>query len=216
MLSPNGRPPPSSDQLLDRLLQLDRVGVARLLDDGAQAQSPAWVSDALIAPSLVEIGDRWLAGTAALSQVYMAARLCEKWVATRNSGQAPSAARVAVALFEDQHALGKQLVSLALRASGIAVVDLGVGNADSLYERATAAGVSVLMVSVLMLASATRMRGLADRIAAEESPLRLVVGGAPFRFDPTLVNEVGAHEVGQSSAEAVTIARRLLEASCAA
>ena len=71
------------------------------------------------------------------------------------------------------------------------------------------------MVSVLMLNSALRLRELREALGEGPERPRLVVGGAPFRFNPRLWQEVGADAVGQTGVDAVAIAQRLLEESCA-
>jgi methanogenic corrinoid protein MtbC1 len=205
----------SSDDLRHRfaraLLTLDG-GEARLLVDGACAGRPAVeVIESVIAPALEQLGQAWEAGTVALSQVYMAGRLCEGLVDAmlpeQRAGEPQSP--LAIATLEDYHLLGKRIVLAALRASGFAVRDYGQGTAEELAARAVADGIRILLVSTLMLPSALRVKELRSLLARRGSTARLVVGGAPFRMDPRLGAEVGADEVGTNTAEAIAIVRRL-------
>jgi methanogenic corrinoid protein MtbC1 len=195
------------------LLTLDG-GEARRLVDGACAGRPAVaVIESVIAPALEQLGQAWEAGTVALSQVYMAGRLCEEIVNAMLPEQGGTAGEpqptLAIATLEDYHLLGKRIVLAALRASGFAVRDYGQGTAEEISARAAADGIGILLVSTLMLPSALRIKDLRELLARRGSTARLVVGGAPFRMDPRLCAEVGADEVGTNTAEAIAIARRL-------
>lgn len=201
----------TTQQLIADLLSLDTVAALALLDDAAAKRSVLTVADEVVCPALEEIGARWERGEVALAQVYMSARLCQRWIDQAKAATAassPAPARVGVALLQDQHALGKQLVLMALRASGIEAVDLGRGTAAELFAAAREHSLSVLLISVLMLSAAFEVRTLRTLIDEAGSPLQLVVGGAPFRFDRELATRVGAHGCGQTSSDAVALARR--------
>lgn len=199
----------SLEQLVTHLLALDTVATLRELDAATARDDVFTVADTLVAPALEEIGRRWERGEAALSQVYMSARLCQRWIdkAPPPTAATPTPTRVGVALLQDQHALGKQLVLMALQGAGFAPLDLGRGTAGELFARAQEHDLQVLMISVLMLSAALEVRSLRTLIDEAGSPLQLVVGGAPFRFDRELGERVGAHGVGQTSSDAIALAR---------
>jgi trimethylamine corrinoid protein len=98
----------------------------------------------------------------------------------------------------DFHSLGKRIVCGCLRSLLYDVVDLGNSvPAERFVDEAVARDARVIAVSAMMMHTARgeagslgvrrllRERGLEDRI-------KLVVGGAPFRFDPQLYKTVGA------------------------
>lgn len=98
----------------------------------------------------------------------------------------------------DLHSLGKRIVTGCLKALMVEIVDLGVNvPAEKFVDAAVAQDAQVIAVSAMMVHSATgdngprkirqllHERGLEDRI-------RLVVGGAPYRFDNELYKTVGA------------------------
>lgn len=204
------------DQLERALLAVDRPMVDQLVEQALAGEPPQAVIDRLLVPALVRVGTAWEQGQVALSQVYMAGRLAEA-VTGRLLPQASPAegtARAAVAVLEDQHVLGKQMVLAHLHAAAIPVVDLGQGlSAAALAERAAAAGVQVLLVSVLMLRSALAVTGLVEALRGRACHTRVVVGGAPFRLDPELWRRVGADAWGPSAADAPGLVRRLGGAS---
>ena len=98
----------------------------------------------------------------------------------------------------DLHSLGKRIVMGCLKALMVDVVDLGVNvPAERFVDEAIALDAQVIAISAMMVHTATgengckrvrqllRERGLEDRF-------RLVVGGAPYRFDNELYKIVGA------------------------
>jgi methanogenic corrinoid protein MtbC1 len=98
----------------------------------------------------------------------------------------------------DLHSLGKRIVMGCLKSMMVDVIDLGVNvPAERFVDEAVRLDARVIAISAMMVHTATgeqgcrkvrqllRERGLEDRI-------RLVVGGAPYRFDPELYKSVGA------------------------
>jgi methanogenic corrinoid protein MtbC1 len=113
--------------------------------------------------------------------------------------------RSAIVVLNDYHMLGKRIVYSLMRASGFELFDYGHMDVDALVERAIADRIRVLLISVLILPSALKVREVCERLKAAGAPVKVVVGGAPFQFDPQLWREVGADAMGLSAAEAITI-----------
>ncbi len=198
------------------LLAVDTLEAQRLVAGNGADATPMKVVDTLIAPALERIGEKWERGTAALSQVYMAGRICEGLVAKLLPPGSPerlARPKLAIAVLEDFHFLGKNLVLSALRASGFDPLDFGHADVETLVKRVRDEGIEVLMISTLMLPSALRVKELRAQLAAAGLRVKLVVGGAPFRFDPLLWREVGADACGQNALEAIEIVRDLLKAA---
>ncbi len=199
------------------LLSLDRFAAERLLAEASRGPARVEVVEAIVAPALEHIGLEWEAGSMALSQVYMSGRLCEDVVTSLLP--APAAAgwkgpRIAIATLEDYHVLGKHMVLSALRASGFAVRDLGRGTAEELASRAAAEEIDLLLLSMLMVSSALRVKDLRDLVQSRRARVRLVVGGAPFRLNPALGEQVGADASGRNSADAIAIVRDMTRRGC--
>lgn len=164
----------------------------------------------LVVPALERIGDEWVAGKVSLASVYMSSRICEEimtsLLASRSAGPSKPQPRIAIAALLDHHLLGKKLVQLVLRSSGYDVIDFGQGiTVDELVRRVKEAQVEVLLISTLMLPSALKVKDL--RRALDDAGLhpRIVVGGAPFRFDDQLWKEVRADAMGVSASDALKI-----------
>jgi methanogenic corrinoid protein MtbC1 len=98
----------------------------------------------------------------------------------------------------DLHSLGKRIVMGCLKALMVDVTDLGVNvPAEKFVDEAIARDAQVIAVSAMMVHTATgengarRVRQILQERGLENS-IRLVVGGAPYRFDNELYKTVGA------------------------
>ena len=81
---------------------------------------------------------------------------------------------------------------------------------DPLVDLVETQGVRLLLVSVLMLPSALKIKDLTTRFKEKNLDVKVVVGGAPFRFDPQLWKEVGADAMGDTASGAVAIINRVM------
>jgi len=194
------------NQLEAALLALDRVTVSRILSESRASTAPLLRIEGLIVPVLERIGTGWEDGRVSLSQVYMSGRLCEEVV----DGILPAAddsrkclPPMAIAVMEDYHLLGMRIVYSAMRASGFTLRNYGRIEMDQLVARVKAEGIAILLLSALMLPSALRIKDLRAKLLAEGCEPRIVVGGAPFRFDDRLWRDVGADAFGSSASDAI-------------
>jgi trimethylamine corrinoid protein len=195
------------------LLRLDAVGVKRLVVALNATYTPMMLAEGLVQPIMERIGTAWAQGKLALSQVYMAGRICEEIVdAILPPGAHVRKAqpKMAIAVLEDHHALGKRLVYAMLRASGYELQDYGYGiRAEDLVHRALQDGIEVLLISTLMLPAALHVKEVCAGVRAAASAMKIVVGGAPFLLDEDLWREVGADAMGCTASEAVTIVQQM-------
>ena len=98
----------------------------------------------------------------------------------------------------DLHSLGKRIVMGCLKALMVDVIDLGVNvQAEKFVDAAIEKDAQVIAVSAMMVHTASGENGvrkvrqiLKDR--GLESRFKVVVGGAPYRFDNELYKIVGA------------------------
>ncbi len=206
---------PAREAFLEALLETDRMAARRVLESAGDRAGLGHALDTLLMPALETIGKRWETGEVALAQVYMSGRICEELIERLMPDKTGDGAGcepvVAIATLEDLHALGKRIVLSMLRVAGIPVRDYGSGRGvEELVERSRADGIRVLLVSALMLRSALRVKDLVDALRSAGLAVKVVVGGAPFLFDRSLGDEVGADAVGYSASDAPGIVRRLL------
>jgi methanogenic corrinoid protein MtbC1 len=141
-------------------------------------------------------------GGASLAQHYMTAQIADAVTSemVAKFRQTPEAAgRVVIGTAEgDLHSLGKRIVTGCLKARMIEVSDLGVNVAPERFvDEAVARSAPIIAVSAMMVHTAKGERGCRGvrallRERGLEGTIRVIVGGAPYRFDRALFREVGA------------------------
>jgi len=201
------------NELERAFLMLDRERAESLLREALKTGSPLEVAGELVTQTLYRIGEAWEQGKLALSQVYMSGLMCEELVNTFLPPQSPertSQPKMAIAVFEDYHLLGKRIILSALRAGGYELTDLGGGlQIDQLVEIVRSDGYKILLLSVLMLPSALHVRELKQKL--RDTGVKIIVGGAPFRFDENLWKEIGADAYGKDPSEAIICVKKIME-----
>ncbi len=206
------------DRFVAALLAVDRVQAAEVLQAAAAEQGPLPAFEALVPPALEQIGAAWEQGECALAQVYMSGRICEALADTlprapaaagQPTGQDDSQPTIAISVLDDYHFLGKQLVRTVLRTAGWTVQDYAQQSVASLVAKVVAERVDILLVSTLMLPSALRVADLMAHLRAAAPGVRVIVGGAPFRFDPLLWQQVGADAMGYNASDAIALVRQM-------
>jgi 5-methyltetrahydrofolate--homocysteine methyltransferase len=117
----------------------------------------------------------------------------------------------------DFHGLGKKIVIGCLRARMFEVTDLGINVAPECFvDEAVSVGAEVIAISSMMVHTATgeygakRVRQLLQERGLD-GRIRIIVGGAPYRFHDTLFREVGADAWADSAAEAPAVVARLVQ-----
>jgi methanogenic corrinoid protein MtbC1 len=205
---------PPVSEFIQALLALDRVRVAGLINRVQSSGKPLDCIDQLIVPALEQIGTAWEQGTVALSQVYMSGRICEELVERLLPLGEPVRVehpRIAIAVLNDHHLLGKRIVYSILRAAGYVLRDYGQVNVGRLVQLVHQDGIEILLISTLMLPSSLLIRDVRTELDRGGLPIKIIVGGAPFRFDEHLWQEVGADAMGSQASEAVALVQRLTE-----
>jgi methanogenic corrinoid protein MtbC1 len=202
-----------SKNLERALLMLDKQTAAKVLNGALTLGPPIEVVGELVSLALNRIGEDWENGKLSLSQVYMSGVICEELIDTVLPPQSPgrmSQPKMAIGVFEDYHMLGKRIIYSSLRASGFELTDLGGGlSIDKLVELVQRDNIKILLLSVLMLPSALHLKELKSKLNGCD--VKIVVGGAPFRFDDQLWKEVGVDACGANVSDAVQIITKLME-----
>lgn len=197
------------ESLLQALLAMDREKVRQELNTAVNDMGSTAALEKLLIPTMERIGSLWEQGNVALSQVYMSGRICETIlddILPPVPSQHTRASQIAIAVFEDSHALGKRLVLSALRISGIDVIDYGLGvGLDDLVRRVREDQIRILLLSVLMLRSALRVADLINALETAGTRPYIIVGGAPFLLDPEMLGRVGADAMARNSSEVIRL-----------
>lgn len=195
------------------LLSVDRLEAAEILNNSLKDNDPVFISDNIICPALDRIGKKWEKGEAALSQVYMSGIICEELINSffpditpENDNEVP----IAIVTYEDFHILGKQIVKSVLKSGGFYIHDFGQGiSADELIKKIVDNKPRILLISTLMLPSALHIKDLRTKLDNLGIEIKLIVGGAPFRFDKNLWKQVGADATGDTAFDGLTIVKKM-------
>jgi 5-methyltetrahydrofolate--homocysteine methyltransferase len=112
----------------------------------------------------------------------------------------------------DLHDIGKNLVIMMLEGAGFQVIDLGVDTSvEKVVEQVRALNPQVLGLSALLTTTMPEMKRVIEELAAKglRSTVKVMVGGAPI--DAKFAERIGADGYGKDAADAVQLARRLME-----
>ena len=199
------------DDFVEALLSLDKLSAEQMMVDVKDRLSPIKFVEDVVIVALERIGAGWEEGTIALSQVYMAGRISEDLVDAILPPADPARKnqpKMAVCVLSDHHKLGKAIVYSLLRASGFELSDYGTVEVDDLVDRAIKDKIEILLISTLMLSSALKVKTV--RAKLDGLKVKIVVGGAPFRFDDRLWRDVGADIMCRTASEAVPAIHELI------
>ncbi len=197
------------------LLSIDRDQARSIASEAVDARGAEAAVESVIVPALEEIGHGWQNGDISLSQVYMSGRICEELINdlfAADHGPVRSHPPMAIAVLEDYHMLGKLLVGSSLKARGYFPLDYGHATTSELVSLVDKDGIEILLISALMLPSALQVKEVVRLLEERGLNTKIIVGGAPFRFDQELFREVGAHgTAAQASGAAELIAGLIKE-----
>jgi len=184
------------------LLDVDKPTAEKLFNEGIEKTSPLEFMDHVMVPAIEEIGSHWDEGKIALAQMFMAARISEQLVDTLPppAPMREDQPKLGLALYWDYHRLGFSIVHSMLRVNGWEVINYERQDDEGLVKRANEDGLKVLGISVLMMPSALRLKNVLPKLNPD---IKVLVGGAPFRFDPEMYKDIGADAMGKSATEAV-------------
>lgn len=200
-------------QLERALLKMDRYKAESVAAEILRSESAVTLFDMFVTPAMENVGIKWEHGEASLAQVYMAGRICETLAeefAGPSAGKTSFRDPVVITVLDDYHVLGKRVVSAFLRGAGMYIKDYGRTSVEELVERVRAEKPFILLISVLMLPSALEVKQVVEQIRKTDQSPKVIVGGAPFRFDKQLWREVGADAVGHNAGDAVSLVRKYL------
>ena len=116
-------------------------------------------------------------------------------------------------VLKDHHLLGKQIVYSLLRAAGFELTDYGNISVEEVVARVKKDDIKVLLISVLMLPSALKIKEVRSRIDDMGLDVKIIVGGAPFKFDAKLSSAVGADAMCTTASGVVPVIEQIMEVS---
>lgn len=195
------------------LLKVNRVKAAEIFEECYLSENSIDALEVLTVNSLERIGEGWETGTVSLAQVYMSGIICEELIEkylselpfTRKDGP-----KMAIAVLQDHHALGKRIVYSVLCAAGFELMDFGQGlSIDEVVNKTIDNQIEILLISTLMLPSALKVNEVRKKLISHGYKVKIIVGGAPFRLDSNLWKTVGAQADGKNALNIINIIETL-------
>ena len=183
----------------------------------AEGMDPsALVHDTMI-PAMNEVGRRYEANEYFVPELLIAARAMKASLELirpllAEKGTEPVGRVVIGTVQGDLHDIGKNLVAAMLEGAGFEVVNLGVNvTADQFVAAAQKEQADILAASALLTTAMMEMRKLVQAVeqAGLRPRVRVILGGAPITRE--FAQEVGADGYGVDSAQAVELARSLVQ-----
>ena len=201
--------------------------LAAAIVDGDQDSAAALVRDALdagvghtaildaMAGAMDVVGDRFQCGEMFVPEMLQSARAMKAGTAVLEpvllaAGVKPKHRAIVGTVNGDVHDIGKNLVGMMWKSSGIEVIDLGVNVAPRRFvEAAIEHEVELIGVSALLTTTMPNMRGVIDAVRLANLPVKVVVGGAPVTSE--FAEQIGADGYAPDAGAAVDLARALLD-----
>lgn len=197
------------------LLSLDRTELEQFINEIKTIYSLQDIVNKIIFPTLQNIGNLWSDGTLALSQVYMSGKICKDITDSlfpKESGQKKDYPKIGLCNLEDHHPLGMQIISSYLKVYGVYPIEYKVGiTVEEMVNKIIEDKIRILLISTLMTRSVYKIEELINKIKDEGIEISIIVGGAPFIFDPQLYKRVGADYMGVNAFESLDIIHKLLK-----
>lgn len=197
------------------LLEIDRLKAEEVFEKCFSKNQSFEDLEKMAIKSLEKIGNGWEEGQLSLSQVYMSGVICEGLIEKYlpdYSAPDKSELKIAIGVLLDHHALGKRIVYSILRASGYHLEDFGQGlSVEEIVDKTIKEDIDILLISTLMLNSALKVKQVVQMLKEKGSKAKVIVGGAPFRLDKNLWQQVNADADGKSGVEVQKIINKFSE-----
>lgn len=208
---------PCRETLRRCVLKGKRNGIAARTKEALEAgEEPATLLNEVLLPAINEVGELFDSGKYFLPQLIASAEAMKNSIQvlepllqrTADSADMPT---VVIATVEgDIHDIGKNLVALMLKNYGFRVIDLGKDvPKEKIIQAAKENNARIIALSALMTTTMRRMKEVIEYAKAEGVNAKVMIGGAATT--PEYAEEIGADGYSADAAEAVKLARRLIQ-----
>lgn len=189
--------------------------IQRALENGEEA---AFITTHILERTVETVGKEQIDRLVPLSEIYVNGRIIEACmdilipILEKDRKKENLGSIIIGNAYGDYHALGRQIVATFLRMAGFNVTDLGLSVSNETFvEAAQKQKANLICVSALIIHTAEeviQLRELLDKNGLKH--VKILVGGAPFNFEPRLVQRVKADAMAANGIEAIKVAKELL------
>ncbi len=206
-----------AEELYKAVLKGNRKGIAGITSTAlSQGEDPAGLLHQVLLPAINEVGDLFDSGKYFLPQLIGSAESMKNAIQIlepllRKEPGAKDMPVVVIATVEgDIHDIGKNLVALMLKNHGFQVIDLGKDvPGEVIVQAALEHKARIIALSALMTTTMQQMRKVVALVREAHLSVKVMIGGAVITQD--YAQEIGADGYSRDAADAVKLARRLLE-----
>ena len=205
------------DKLKTAVLKGNRNGIVKITKEALESgEKPAELLNQVLLPAINQVGEYFDQGKYFLPQLIASAEamknsieILEPLLQTGSAGEEMPV--VVIATVEgDIHDIGKNLVALMLKNHGFHVIDLGKDVPQAkILETAREHHAQFIALSALMTTTMQRMREIVAAAKQEGITAKIIIGGAVITQE--YADEIGADGYSKDAADAVKLAKRLME-----
>lgn len=206
--------------LREAVLSYDVEEAKRVAEEAVKAGvDPVEAIEKGLAPGIREVGERFERFEVFLPHLVMASdaateamKILVRAIPKERIGAVKRGKIVIGTVQGDLHDLGKNVVSMMLKAAGFEVFDLGKDvKTDVLVGRAGELNADIIALSSLMTTTRPYQRELVEELErlGLRDRFKVLVGGGPVTKE--WAEEIGADGYGRDASEAVAEAKRLLQ-----
>ncbi len=208
------------ERFFDTLANMDASGARHVIDDAIEAGiPPGTIMLEVFCTVMEKFGEMQANQEITLSEIYAIARIGQATIEQLMSllpATTHTAGTVVVGtIVGDFHGMGAKIVGIFLRMAGFEVHDLGINVPSATFvDTAVAQNASIICASTLLLHTMDQIRTIHDILDERQltNKIKLIVGGAPFNFDPELYKTVHADATAINASDAIETVSRLMEA----
>ncbi len=202
-----------ADNLKRGKAKIVKQKVQEALDAGMNAKDI--LDEGMLLP-MSEIGERFKNNEIFVPEVLVAARALNAGMAVLEpilveEGNEPIGRVVIGTVKGDLHDIGKNLVSMMIKGSGLEVIDLGVDvPAEKFIDAAEEAGANIICMSSLLTTTMTYMETVIKELEARglRDKYKVMIGGAPVTTE--FAKQINADCYTPDAATAAEVAKELV------
>lgn len=210
-------PEPAAQKVYTAVLKGSRKTIETLTRQALEAQvSAPDLLNRYLMPAINEVGALFDSGRYFLPQLIASAEAMKLSITIlepllqKEQGDGKMPVVVIATVAGDIHDIGKNLVALMFKNYGFTVIDLGKDvPKEQIVEAALAHGAQIIALSALMTTTMQEMRHVIAYARQQGVSARIIIGGAVVTQE--YADEIGADGYSKDAADAVRLAKRLLE-----
>ncbi len=208
---------PSQAALYKAVMKGNRNGIGAMTQTAlTEGEEPSVLLNEVLLPAINEVGELFDKGKYFLPQLIASAEAMKNSIEIleplllKESDSSEKPVVVIATVEGDIHDIGKNLVALMLKNYGFQVIDLGKDvPKEEIIRAAKENHAQIIALSALMTTTMQRMREVIALAREEGVKAKVMIGGAVITQD--YADEIGADGYSQDAAEAVKLAKRLVQ-----